>query len=308
MELRHLLYFKACAEEKSINRASEKLNISQPAISRQLKALENELGVELFERGAKGLSLTSKGRIALEFAEDLLHRADQMKERLNPSFIKTENVLRVGYIVPVLNGFLTEGMRSFKEVRPDITVEIKEMTPAEQETALKEKSIDLALLGQPREEVRKNFTTERILHIPMSIVVPDNHLLALRKYVDLEELSGDPFVSLDEKEFPGRPKLLYEISKLANLKIKVNIKADGLSEALGLVAGGAGVAILPDDMKKISQPGVTFLKMRKPRYFLESAAVWNSKIQKVALLDFVKILKNVSKRRKKGISLRFDKK
>jgi DNA-binding transcriptional LysR family regulator len=296
MELRHLLYFVTCAKEKSISRAATKLRISQPGISRQLKNLENELGVELFIRGPRGLSLTCKGQLALEFAEEILSRAEQMKETLQPSRIEMGDVLRVGYISPVLSGFLAEGMRAFKEIHQDITIQIEEMTPAKQEVALKERRIDLALLGDPRDKLSKAFVIEKILRVPMAVVVPDNHLLALRKSVDLNELIGEPFVSLNEEGFPGRPKLLAEISKLAGLKIKVNIKANGLSEVMGLVAWGAGVAILPEDMKKISQPGVTFIKMSKPRHYLDSTAVWNADQPKRGLLDLVKMLKKASKK------------
>ena len=292
MELRHLRYFVTAAEEGSISRAAERMNITQPAVSRQLKDLEEKLGTKLFKRESQGLSLTGSGETALLHAKDLLRRAKRMEEALKPVSGIPRKVLKVGYIPTALTGFLAEGMRKFNQTHENTCVQILEMSPAQQETALQGGELDLALLGSPCPIIQKNFATAAILRVPLAIVLPDNHLLALRKSIDLVELADEPFVSLDEKNFPGRPELLAEISESAGFPVQVGIKANGLSEALGLVAGGAGVAILPEDVDSLPHPGVTFIKMKSPRIYLESSAAWKREDPGAEVLELVGMLKD----------------
>jgi DNA-binding transcriptional LysR family regulator len=148
------------------------------------------------------------------------------------------------------------------------------MNPREQEAALGKGEIDLALLGAAGPEVKRRFATASILRIPLSIVLPKNHLLALRKSIDLIELEEESFVSLHERNFPGRPQLIADLSDKAGFAIEVSVKVDGLSEALGMVAGGAGVAVLPADVDRLPHPGVVFVRMRHPRVYLTSSAAW----------------------------------
>ena len=274
MELRHLRYFVTAAEEGSISRAAARLNISQPAVSRQLRDLEDELGVKLFTREARGLNVTEDGETALTHSRDLLRRANAMSAAFKGRNAQPRKTLHVGFIPTALSGFLVNGMRRFNAMHPDICVQIREMSPRQQETALVHGEIDLALLGTPCPEVKRRFATANILRVPMCIVLPNHHLLALRKSIDLAELEGESFVSLHERHFPGRPQLIADLGEKAGFALEVSIKAHGLSEALGMVAGGAGVAVLPSDVERLSHPGVVFVKMRRPQIHLTSAAAW----------------------------------
>lgn len=274
MELRHLRYFVTSAEEGSISRAAARLNISQPAVSRQLRDLEHELGVKLFTREAKGLILTEDGETALTHARDLLRRANSMMAAFKRRQAKPGKTINVGFIPTALPGFLADGLRRFNEQNPAVCVQIREMNPREQEAALEKGEIDLALLGSACREVKRRFSTASVLKIPLSVALPTNHLMALRKSIDLTELEGESFVSLHEGNFPGRPELIADLSEKAGFALEVSVKANGLSEALGLVAGGAGVAVLPADVDRLPHTGVVFVKMRRPRIYLSSSAAW----------------------------------
>lgn len=274
MELRHLRYLVTAAEEGSISRAAARLNISQPAVSRQLRDLEEELGAKLFVREAHGLSVTEDGETALTHARDLLRRANALTSAFKQRRARPKTTLHVGFIPTALPGFLAEGMRRFNEAHADTCVQIREMSPRQQEKALDDQEIDVALLGTPCPDVKRRYATASILRTPLSVVLPDHHLLALRKSIELKELEGEVFVSLHERHFPGRPQLIAELSEKAGFPIEISVKADGLSEALGMVAGGAGVAVLPADVDRLPHPGVVFVRMRKPRIYLTSAAVW----------------------------------
>ena len=299
MELRHLRYFVMAAEERNISRAAARLNISQPAVSRQIKDLEDEFGAALFERGGSGLELTEAGEFALPHARDLLRRAGDLStamESLNRPSLRS---LKVGFIPTALSGFLAKGLRKFNREHKDVCTQIREMSPMEQEKALRDGEIDLALLGTACPQLLEEYNVESILKTPMAIVLPDDHLLALRDSIDLAELGDDSFVSLHEKNFPGRPALLADLFGRAGINPEVSLKAEGLQEMLGLVAGGAGVGVLPEDVNQLPHPGVVFVQMRNPQMELVSSAVWRKSGDNADVEDLVETLREVTGNTKK---------
>lgn len=290
MELRHLRYFVMSAEEQNISRASERLNISQPAVSRQLKDLEEELGVNLFERERNGLRLTQAGETALVHAQEILRRANGLGEAMKGFAGPTRETIRVGFIPTALTGFLADALRQFNASHSHVSVEIRELLPKPQEDALRRGEIDLALLGSVCPELRKEFRIQAILKTPVAAVLPDHHPLASRKAIDLAELSEERFVSLDERFFPGRPQMMDELGRKAGFKPEIRFFAEGFSELLGLVAGGAGVAVMPADVAQLPHPRVVFVSLRRPKIKLVSSAVWSKQRESKALLNLLSLL------------------
>jgi DNA-binding transcriptional LysR family regulator len=296
MELRHLRYFVMAAEEKNISRAAARLNISQPAVSRQIRDLETEFGVALFERESNGLSLTDAGQAALLHAQDLLRRAAGLESAMASFARKPKRSLRVGFIPTALPGFLAGGLRAFNQKYDDVCTQILEMSPLDQERALRRGEIDVALLGTPCPEMAAEFKSETIITTPVAIVLPDDHLLALRKSIDLAELEGERFVSLHERNFPGRAARNAVIGGRAGLTRVGGMKAGTQPVLLGLVAGGAGVGVLPADVHQLPHPGVVFVKMRKPKLKLVSAAVWREEAETDEILELVALLKQATEK------------
>ena len=294
MELRHLRYFVMAAEEKNISRAAARLNISQPAVSRQIRDLEAELGLPLFQRESSGLTLTDAGQAALAHAQDLLRRASDLESAMDAFKRKPKRSLRIGFIPTALPGFLAAALRLFNQNHDDVCTQIREMSPLEQEKALRKGEIDVALLGTPCPQIAAEFKTEAILKTQLAIVLPDDHLLALRESIDLAELEGEHFISLHEKNFPGRPALIADLGERAGFPLDVRLKADGMQELLGMVSGGAGVGVLPADVHQLPHPGVVFVKMRKPKVQLTSAAVWDGDSESEELLALIALLKKAS--------------
>jgi len=291
MELRHLRYFVMAAEEANISRASARLNVSQPAVSRQIRDLEEELGLPLFIWEHDGLTLTEAGKSALAHAHEILRQAQTMLEGMRALARAGQRItLKVGFLPTALPAFLADGMRRFHQVRPEICVQIFEMNPGEQERALREGDIDLALIGDPRPEVRREFHVRTVRKTPMAIVLPADHRLAKRKSLDLAELSADPFVSLHEKRFPDRPRLLHNLFSRAGINPEVSVLANGLSEMLGLVGAGAGVAVAPAELDRLPHVGVRFLQMRKPTLTLRHSAAWRKSGDPSAIEAFIEHL------------------
>ncbi len=294
MELRHLRYFVMAAEEANISRAAARLNVSQPAVSRQIKDLEDELGVALFERDHNGLQITDAGTTALVQARELLRQSNALVESMQ-SFSRNEKgiSIKVGFLPTALPGFLAEGMRRFNRTYQDVCVQIFEMSPSQQGDALRNGEIDLALIGDPCPDIRRDFEVDEVRRTEMAMVVPDDHPLAGRKSVELAEFGEDNFLSLHEKHFPGRPEMMAEMFSKAGINPRVTIRANGLSELLGLVGGGAGVAMAPADLNQLPHSGVIFIKMKKPKLTLQFSAAWRKTGNAAAIKALVDLLKEV---------------
>ena len=291
MELRHLRYFVVTAEEKNVSRASVRLHISQPAVSRQIKDLEEELGVQLFKRLRDGLELTDAGNSALVHAREVLRQAAVMEEAM-ATFRETrpQATLAVGYIATALPGGLARALRVFEQRHGHTRIQICEMTPAQQVEALRRDELDVGLLGMPWSAIEGEFATRVIKRVPMAVIVPADHALAARRAVVLADLEEEPFISFHEDQFPGRPELLKRMVRRDPITPKVVAKVRGLSELLGLVAAGRGVALAPADLDQFPHVGVVFVKLTRPRLTLLSSAVWKEQRETPELLSFVDIM------------------
>jgi len=272
MELRHLRYFVTVAEELNISRASARLRISQPAVSRQLRDLEEELRVVLFRREKHGLKLTPAGDAFLAHARDLLRRSNDAVKQMAAFNAKPRETLTVGYLAPVLASVLTPALRRFSADHPDTDVALREMTPGEQVKALRTGRIDLALLGNPSPEIEREFSLTVLTRIPLQAVLPDNHLLALRKRIALSELEGEPFIGFSEETFPGRNAAIYAGCQAAGFTPRFLHHVENLSALLATVAAGKGVTLAPAEVSQLAHPQAVFIPLTAPVPSVISAA------------------------------------
>jgi len=274
MELRHLRYFVTVAEELNISRASARLRISQPAVSRQLRDLEEELGVALFRREKSGIALTPAGETFLAHARDLLRRSAEAVKATAAFALKPKETIVVGYFAPVLGSILTPALRRFSEQRPDSEVVLREMPPGEQLEALRKGRIDLALIGNPCPEMEREFVVKTLKRIPFAIVLPDNHLLALRKRIALSELEGEQFIGFSEGKFPGRNAAICAACQAAGFTPRLRFQVDSLTALLALVAAGKGVSLAPAEVSQLPHPQAVFVPIASPVPFVISAAAY----------------------------------
>jgi DNA-binding transcriptional LysR family regulator len=303
MELRHLRYFVTVAEELNISRASARLRISQPAVSRQLRDLEDELGVELFRREKAGLKLTSAGETFLAHARDLLRRSADAVKQMEAFTKRTRPVLTVSYIAPVLGSILTPSLRCFAQKHPEAEVRLREMPPGEQLKALRDERVDLALIGNPCPETEREFAVTILKRIPLQAVLPDNHLLALRKRIGLLELRDERFIGFAEESFPGRNAIICAACQAAGFTPRFVHHVENLSALVALVAAGKGVTLAPAEVDQLPHPQAVFLPLKAPVPSVLSAAAQrrdahNPLLQ--TLLECCRELHESSSRKKKG--------
>lgn len=294
MELRHLRYFIMAAEEANISRAAARLNVSQPAVSRQIRDLESEFGAALFNRQPQGLSLTPAGEIALPQAKAILREAGSLTEAMQAfSHSGQRPTLKVGFIPTALPGLLAEGLKRFNRDHPRTCVQIFEMHPGEQVAALRRGELDLALPGAASRAVKAEFFTRSLRTTPLGLAVPSDHPMADRTSVELTDLADETFLSLNEERFPGRERMHRRLFALAGINPEIGLHASGLNELLGLVGSGVGIALVPTDLQRIHSSGVTFLKLRRPRMTFNFSAVWKDSDHRSEIESFVKVLAGI---------------
>ena len=296
MELRHLRYFVTAAEERNISRASARLRISQPAVSRQIRDLENELGIRLFDRQTNGLQLTEAGEAMLAHARIVLRRSVDLVEAMKPFQASDSTTLRVGFISPAMSGFLAAGLRQFARKHPRVCVQLLELAPADQVVAVRKGELDMALPGTACRELQSEFAVTPIVSTPLCVIVPDDHSLAQRRAVKLAEVAGERFVTLDEDRFPSRAELMANLRERGGPALRATRKAAGFTEMLGMVASGSGIGLAPAELQNLPHPGVVFLPLRKPSIRLTSSAIWLKSNHTALLSEFAATLRDSAAR------------
>lgn len=263
MELRQIKVFVMAAEELNISRLARRLNMTQPALSRQLKALEESLGVALFVRSKAGLSLTPAGQQLLGEARELVCRASRLTETASRLASGEVRALRVGYIPPLLHDPIISGLRKFNSQHPEVAVDLREMVPGDQILGLREGRLDLAFIGHACKELAREFTIVVVKRIHLAVILPDHHLLSLRKTVALEELAREDFIGFEEASFPQRNEVIRAACRDAGFEPRWVAYVENLNALRATVASGRGISLAPIDLAGVQSPHNIFVPLRR---------------------------------------------
>src|SRR6185436_3674236 len=251
MELRHLRYFVAVAEELSFTRAAERLHLAQPSLTRQIKDLEEEIGVRLVDRSGKHICLTEEGKSFLTDTKRLLADcAENVEAVQRMSRGKTEQ-LNIGYVANIYHDLLPATLGAFRKACPNTALNLFDMTPAEQYQALEERRIDLGFVGL------RPALIERYSDLPwasfaqdhMMAVIPKKDPLARRPAIGLKELEPKFFVGLSEKTYPGARAWLVEACRQAEFTPRILQEADREPAVIKFVAARLGSHSCPSRFK-----------------------------------------------------------
>lgn len=263
MELRHLRYFVAVAEERNFSRASERLHIAQPPLSRQIQQLEEMIGVALLVRGSRPLQLTEAGRFFYGHAVQLLAQSAEvvsMTRRIG----QIERKFSIGFVGSTLFGFLPEVVRRFKTAHPTTEVTLHEMTTMEQVEALKEGIIDVGI-GRIRHEdpnIRRILLREEAL----IAALPMGHPMAfLDRGLYLRELVNDTVIVFPKTPRPSFADQVLSAFHDRGLALGATLEVRELQVALGLVAAGMGVTVVPKSVLGLKRGDVCYKMMDEPR-------------------------------------------
>jgi DNA-binding transcriptional LysR family regulator len=262
MELRYLRYFVTVAERQNFTRAAEELHVAQPAISQQIKALEDELGVSLLHRTKRSVKLTAAGHAFLSEAKEILAHAELSKQVARRAARGETGTLAIGHICVSVCGFLPELIQSYRKRFPAVRVHLFEMMPDQQLQAFARKKIDVGFTRPLAAADEMNFIQERIFRDRLMLAVPEAHSLAKAKQVRLEKCAGEEFVMFKRSEAPEMVDQLTQFCVKAGFTPQVVSEPLTIQTVLMAVASSIGVALVPGCVRRSRQPGVAFLDVR----------------------------------------------
>ena len=246
MELRHLRYFVAAAQDLNISRAALRLRVSQPPLSRQIHDLEDEIGTPLFDRSNKKLKLTRAGEYFFEEAKKILSHAQHAAKAAKASDFGHAGHITIAYVSPLGGMFLPKVLRSFRHRFPLVDVDLLEMVPRQQLEALLDNQVDLAFVAKPEVESANQFAFEPLMEVELRLALPLEHPLAKLKRIPLARLKEERFVFLKRSAAPRTHEFLRSLCRSAGYDPNVVKQSDRAQSILDLVAAGVGVSIVPE--------------------------------------------------------------
>ena len=264
MEFHQLRYFVAAAEELSVSKAAERVHVSQPALSRQIRLLEEEIGLRLFDRIKQRIHLTEAGKFFLLKARQLLCDSEMAVQRVREEFGGARKTLRLGFLSPFLDDLVAPVVREFQQRHPASKVSLFDLPPRTQLDRLRLRELDAGLLGNLDDEERKRFDFRRLSKHRFVVVLPEIHRLSGRKSVKLAELAGEEWVSLSNAFFPKRREFLIETCGTAGFVPRIVSETDSLPMMLAEIGTGGGVGLMPGHAAKLPHAGCVLLKLTSP--------------------------------------------
>ena len=289
MELRHLRYFVAVAEELHFGRAAERLMIAQPPLSYQIKQLEVELGTRLFERTQRRVELTEAGRVFLGGAREVLARADLAVHAAQRAGSGQFGRLVVGFTNLALIELLPATLPEFRRRFVDVEVVLQLMRNGEQVTALREHRIDVGCLCPPVPD--EGLQLETVLRCPLVAVLPQRHPLARDRRVSLARLSGEDFVFFRRQPQIGCAAQLLAICLRAGFEPRVVQEAEEVEAIMSMVGAGLGVSVLPAAVRKLRRAGVVLRPVEETVGTVELAVACREGEQSASVQNFLELVR-----------------
>jgi DNA-binding transcriptional LysR family regulator len=248
MELRHLRYFVAVAEALNFTKAATRLHVAQPALSRQVSDLEEELGVDLLKRTSHGVLLTEEGKLFLAEARGLLKGADESIAKVRALARGEFGELQVGYVPPLDLHILPRALAEFQKTTPDVKIVLHDRGSDELCDELRRGMLHLALMMQPSEELITGIEFEEIGRYPFFVAMAPGHSLARMKAISLETLAKQPLVVLDRRRNSEFHRILHRV--FAPLRPNIATESDSMNSLITEINIGKCVAVVREAFKQ----------------------------------------------------------
>jgi DNA-binding transcriptional LysR family regulator len=258
MELRHLRYFVAVAEAANFTKASARLRVAQPALSRQVRDLEEEIGVDLMRRGPRGVVLTAEGKLFVEEARALLARADEAIDKVRALARGDYGELNIGYSPSPTVELLPPAMAAFQKAVPRVKVTLHDLAGDELVDGLKSGTLELAVMVQPSQEQSAGLKFEPLRQYPYCVAMPAAHPFARRKSVSVELLAAEPLVALRRKDYSEFYRILDRVFAPTGLKPRIAVECDSASSLITGVEVGRGVALVNTIFRQVTGKRLMF--------------------------------------------------
>ena len=274
MELRHLRYFAAVATEENVTRAAARLHVSQPAVSRQIRDLEDELGVLLLERRAQSVHLTEAGQVFLREARAVLQRADEAVKNVRAIAGGEFGELQVGYAPSLTVQILPRALRGFQKGFPHVRVLLHDLSTEEMLAGLRDGALQIALLVEPTRARLRGLRFEALLRDHLCLAVAPLHRFARRRTVRLAELAGEPLIAYSRQEYPEYHESLAAFFATIRSKPRIAEEYEGISSLVAAVEAGGGVALVAASVACIIGPRLKLIPISPAPKPLVIGAAW----------------------------------
>jgi DNA-binding transcriptional LysR family regulator len=287
MELRHLRYFVAVAEEENVSRAARKLHVSQPGLSRQVRDLEDEIGFALLERTAKSVKLTEAGTVFLTGARAVLQHTAEVVSRARAIADGTSGEIAVGYAPSLTVQILPQALRKFQETFPHLRVALHDLSTAEMLAQVMAGKLQVALtVRQPARSLRGLGLVELARYV-VCVAVANGHLLARSKSVRLEQIAHEPVIAFSRKDYPEHHEQLEQLFAPLGVKPRIVGEHDSVSSLIAAVESGRGLAIVSSGVACMAGPRLKLLPLRPAPPPVSVVAIWRKETETEAVQNFV---------------------
>ena len=293
VELRHMRYFIAVAEELHFGRAAEKLYMAQPPLSQQIRSLEQQIGVELLSRTKRRVRLTEAGVVFLAQARKTIAQADLAIRAAQLTAEGKSGHLEVGFVSSATyHDAIPNILRAFRERYPNVALALHELTSVEQVQALRDGQIHIGFVRPPIGD--EELTLESVLHEPFIAALPLGHPLAGVDEVPLAALASDPFVLLPRHLNLSLYDQILTLCHEAGFSPKVAQEAVQLQTISSLVAAGIGVALLPASIQNLRREGVVYKSIEGLTAQIEIAAAYRLSDAPATLSSFLGVVREIA--------------
>lgn len=295
MELRHLEYFIAVAEELHFGRAALRLQMTQPPLSQQIQQLETEIGVQLFQRSKRHVELTQAGTVFLHEARKVLSQLQLATERAQRAARGQLGRLVIGFVGSATYDVLPAIIRVYREKFPNVDVVLQEFATPLQLKGLHDGQIDVGFVRPPI--VDETLSAETIERTHCVAAVPKNHPLARSGAVSLREFSEEPFVALSREIWPGFYDEIIRLCRQTGFSLSIRQEATEFQTIIGLVAAGIGVSIVPASARNIHVHDVVYVDIAEVAPSVEMAVAWRTNDSSLMVHEFVEVVREVTRSR-----------
>ena len=292
MELRHLRYFIAVAEELHFGRAAKRLNISQPPLSQQIMQLEEEIGVQLFNRTKRRVEITPAGMVFLAEACRIITMSDDAVRRTIRADKGEIGRLAVGYIGSANYSLLPQVVREFRKRFQDVDLSLAELNTSNQIEALRDGRIHVGFLRPPQGIENEGLSIEPVFREPLMAAMPRNHHIKGKTPIPLSVLAKESFIMIPRQRGPGYFDYIIALCQQEGFSPRIVLEASQFHTIIGLVAAEIGIAIVPASMQSSRFKGVVFRAIEGGAETILNMA-WVTNNQSLVLHNFIGVTRGV---------------
>jgi DNA-binding transcriptional LysR family regulator len=293
MEIRHLRYFVAVAEELHFTRAAARLQTAQPALSQQIRRLERELGAQLFVRNNRSVELTHTGLVFLDHARRVLAEAERARQAAEKAIQGDLGGLTVGYLPQSAVSLLPELLVAYRARHPHVDIGLRELSNVDQADALMSNRIDIGLMTRQVDQAAVRAVHLR--RVRMVVVMPADHRLADRRVIRLRELAEERWIHPASHSGP-----LYAACAKAGFEPLIGPQATEAVARMLLVAAGLGLAIDAEDAPRLRSHHVVYRAVVQPKITVDLVAAWRHDRASPLLEGFLDVARSVVRARRAG--------